>query len=125
MRRPGDAENTLRLLLHQLRLLKVPDAVSGERAFRLLFWQPQRPALQVRPCACVPLCRHQCMASQRPTNAPAPLLCSAAAEKDLLVAAGKAHLELMEQGRRLYLKARALSLAQVGRAGPRVGWRAH
>lgn len=28
--------------------------------------------------------------------------------------AGKAHLELMEQYRRLYLKARALSLAQVG-----------
>lgn len=37
-----------------------------------------------------------------------------AAEKELLLAAGKAHLELMEQGRRLYLKARALSLAQVG-----------
>lgn len=28
--------------------------------------------------------------------------------------AGKAHLELLDQHRRLYLKARALSLAQVG-----------
>lgn len=64
VRRPGDAENTLRLLLHQLRLLRVPPAV--------------------------------------------------AAEKDLVVAAGKVHLELLEQYRRLYLKARALSLAQVG-----------
>lgn len=33
------------------------------------------------------------------------------------MAAGKVHLELLEQYRRLYLKARALSLAQVGRSG--------
>lgn len=37
----------------------------------------------------------------------------AAAEKELVVAAGKAHLEVLEQHRRLYLRARALSLAQV------------
>ena len=61
MRRPGDAENTLRMLLHQLRLL-----------------------------AGVP-----------------------AAEKEIVMLAGKAHLEELEQGRRLYIRARALSVAQV------------
>jgi hypothetical protein len=37
----------------------------------------------------------------------------AAGEKELLVAAGKAHMELLDVYRRLYIKARALSLAQV------------
>ena len=38
-----------------------------------------------------------------------------AARKELLVQAGKASLELFAEGRRLYIKARALSLAQRGR----------
>ena len=37
------------------------------------------------------------------------------AEKELIQAAGKVHLELLEQQRRLYLKARAASLTQVRR----------
>ena len=36
----------------------------------------------------------------------------AAARKELLAAAGKAQLELLEAGRKLYLKARAVTLAQ-------------
>lgn len=37
---------------------------------------------------------------------------AAAAQKELLAAAGKAQLEFLEQARRLYLKARAVTLAQ-------------
>lgn len=45
VRRPGDAENTLRMLLHQLRLLKVPAEVAGG-------WiQPAQVAVCV--CVCV------------------------------------------------------------------------
>lgn len=64
VRRPGDVENVLRLLLNQLRQVKVP---SGK----------------------------------------------AEAEKELVMTAGKAHLDLLEQNRRLYLKSRALGSAQV------------
>jgi hypothetical protein len=67
VRRPGDVENVLRLLLNQLRQVKVP---SGK----------------------------------------------AEAEKELVMTAGKAHLDLLEQYRRLYLKSRALGSAQVVRA---------
>ncbi|KAL4857890.1 E3 ubiquitin-protein ligase [Chlorella vulgaris] len=63
VRRPGDVENVLRLLLNQLRQVKVP---SGK----------------------------------------------AEAEKELVMTAGKAHLDLLEQYRRLYLKSRALGSAQ-------------
>jgi hypothetical protein len=42
-----------------------------------------------------------------------PLVLPFAAQKEVVMAAGKVHLELLEQYRRLYLKARALSLAQV------------
>lgn len=38
VRRPGDAENTLRLLLHQLRLLKVPQDVAGESCLGCVGW---------------------------------------------------------------------------------------
>lgn len=65
VRRPGDVENVLRLLLNQLRQVKVP---AGK----------------------------------------------AEAEKELVMTAGKAHLDLLEQYRRLYLKSRALGSAQVG-----------
>ncbi len=107
MRRPGDAENALRLLLHQLRLLRVPQDAAGKWAW----WH----------CS-ITLGRTRCHASggsDSDKRVSRQLTCSVfsswpAAEKELLLAAGKAHLELMEQGRRLYLKARALSLAQVG-----------
>ena len=35
VRKPGDAENTLRLLLHQLRLLRVPAEAAGKHATAL------------------------------------------------------------------------------------------
>ncbi|GAB4820920.1 hypothetical protein N2152v2_007966 [Parachlorella kessleri] len=63
VRKPSEAENALRLLLHALRLLRLQD--------------PQ-----------------------------------AAARKEVLAAAGKAQLDLLESARKLYLKARAVTLAQ-------------
>lgn len=65
---------------------------------------PHSPALAPPPCSKM-LCAW-----------PSPMLFfrapAAAAQKELLAAAGKAQLEFLEQARRLYLKARAVTLAQ-------------
>ena len=121
MRRPGDAENTLRLLLHLLRLLRVPAAVVGEPRPLPVQWclMPSVCCLWLGPCSWLAAPMRALNLLCFNTALPLPPSTLRAAEREVLLAAGKAHLEQLEQQRRLYLKARALSLAQARCTGAR------
>ena len=110
VRKPPEAEEVLSRVLGALRALHLPPGSAGQ--------SPGENSRLLRSCAAgemdgwIILTLACPSVERRPPCATSP---AEAARKELLVQAGKASLELLQGGRRLYIKARALSTAQRDR----------